>query len=183
MRYMPSRGLLALALALAFALVGCGANSSAGGYGVSGAATPTATASSHAGAGIVATASATVGGQTATILTDFAGRTLYYFDSDSATRSACAGSCASTWPPLIVSSGSPTSASALPGTLDASDVGNGQQVLYNGHPLYRYSGDAAPGNTNGDGIAGKWHVTTPTVAVNSGPSGPTPTPCKGYYCY
>jgi hypothetical protein len=65
------------------------------------------------------------------------------------------------------------------------DVGNGMQVLYNGHPLYRYSGDTAPGDTHGDGIEGKWHVATPNVAVNGGSTSgqPTPTPCSGYYCY
>jgi hypothetical protein len=59
-------------------------------------------------------------------------------------------------------------------------------VLYNGHPLYRYSGDMAPGDTHGDGIEGKWHVATPDLAVNrTSPSSgqPTPTMCSGHYCY
>jgi predicted lipoprotein with Yx(FWY)xxD motif len=181
-RHMPSRHFLALALLLALTLVGCGAYS----YGGNGGSTTSGTTSTPSGAGIVATGAATVGGHATTILTDPNGRTLYYFADDSATASACTSGCASVWPPLIVSSGSPTSASSLPGTLSARDVGNGQQALYNGHPLYRYSGDAAPGDTGGEGIQGKWHVATPTVAVNGDATGQTtPTPsrtCTGYYC-
>jgi hypothetical protein len=59
-------------------------------------------------------------------------------------------------------------------------------VLYNGHPLYRYSLDTAPGDHHGDGIEGKWHVATTDLAANgtSTSSGqPTPTKCSGYYCY
>jgi predicted lipoprotein with Yx(FWY)xxD motif len=134
----------------------------------------------------VSTATATVGGQSLTILTDAQGHTLYYFADDTSTHSACTSGCSTTWPPLLISSGTPSSSSSLPGTLSASDVGNGQQVLYNGHPLYHYSGDTAPGDTHGDGIEGKWHVATPDLAANrtATPSGqPTPTKCSGYYCY
>ncbi len=186
MRRMMSRellasGVLVFGVLTALMLVGCGVYGSTGVYGPG--STTSGNTTGQLGAGIVATASASVGGQSTTILTDARGMTLYYFAPDSATTSACTGSCASVWPPLIVSSGSPSSTSSLPGTLSARDVGNGQQVLYNGHPLYHYSADAAPGDTRGDGIQGKWHVATPGVAVNTGPTGqPTPTQCSGYYC-
>jgi predicted lipoprotein with Yx(FWY)xxD motif len=183
MHYVLSRGLVALGLLSVLALAGCGANYNYGTPGGNGGSTPATNTSGQPGAGIVATATATVGGTSTTILTDAAtGRSLYYFANDSSTTSACTSGCASTWPPLIVSSGSPTSTSSLPGTLSALDVGNGQQVLYNGHPLYRYSGDSAAGETKGDGIQGKWHIATPNVGANSGATGqPTPT-CTGYYC-
>jgi predicted lipoprotein with Yx(FWY)xxD motif len=32
------------------------------------------------------------------------------------------------------------------------------QVTYNGHPLYRYSGDTKAGQTSGQGIDGKWYA-------------------------
>jgi predicted lipoprotein with Yx(FWY)xxD motif len=44
-----------------------------------------------------------------------------------------------------------------------SDV-HGQQLSYNGHPLYRYAQDTAPGQTNGEGVGGKWFVATPGLS-------------------
>jgi hypothetical protein len=38
------------------------------------------------------------------------------------------------------------------------------QVIYNGHPLYTYSGDNKAGNTNGQGVnafGGLWYVLSP----------------------
>jgi predicted lipoprotein with Yx(FWY)xxD motif len=193
MRWWSSRGYTILgffALLSIALLAACGTSGSGGLYGSGGGSTPPAASSTPVdttaalpGAGIVATTSATVGGQSATILTDPHGHTLYFFSDDSATTSACTTGCTADWPPLLVSSGAPTSTSALPGTLSALDVGNGMQVLYNGHPLYRYAGDSAPGDTHGDGIEGKWHIATPTIATNHTPTGqPSPTKCAGYYC-
>jgi predicted lipoprotein with Yx(FWY)xxD motif len=172
--------MLLVAGLVAIMVVGCGASTSGttgNGIGATGGSSAT-----------VSTASATVSGKSETILTDNQGKTLYYFDDDTATASACTTGCNTTWPPLTVSSGTPTSSDTLSGTLSAKDVGNGLQALYNGHPLYRYSGDTASGQTNGDGFEGKWHVATPNVAMNTGSSGgtgaqPTPTPCSGPYCY
>ena len=105
--------------------------------------------------------------------------TLYYFKPDTATTSACTGSCAGFWPPLVfTSSGSPGSASALPGTLSVVTDPNGQQVEYNGHMLYTYSGDKAPGQTNGEGIKGNWFVATTTLSVQGAPQA---TPTKSGY--
>lgn len=183
------RALLLLPLALVALLVtsllaACGALNYGPATGGSGSNTTTGSA----GAGIVGTTTATVSGHSETILTDSQGHSLYYHDDDTSTTSTCTTGCSGTWPPLTVSSGTPTSTSALPGTLSAQDVGNGMQVLYNLHPLYRYSGDTAAGQTNGDGIDGKWHVATPDVASNAGPSTqpvstqPASTPCTSYYC-
>lgn len=191
MRSRGWRGLPLLGVLVLLVLAGCGVSGTQGAYG-SGGTSPTATANDTGpapGAGIVATATASVGGKSASILTDAHGRTLYYFDDDTSSHSACTTGCTDLWPPLLVSSGAPTSTSSLPGTLSALDVGNGMQVLYNGHPLYRFSNDSAAGQTNGDGYLGKWHVATPTVATNSGATNTpatgqaTPTVCSGYYCY
>jgi predicted lipoprotein with Yx(FWY)xxD motif len=87
------------------------------------------------------------------ILVDSQGRTLYLFQKDSGTTSACTGACASAWPPLRAT-GRPTVGSganaSLVGTTTRSD-GN-PQVTYNGHPLYLYVGDKSPGDTNGQGL-------------------------------
>jgi predicted lipoprotein with Yx(FWY)xxD motif len=47
---------------------------------------------------------------------------------------------------------------------------NGNQVEYNGHPLYTFSGDTAPGQANGEGVAGMWYVVTPNLPVQGGGS-------------
>jgi len=47
---------------------------------------------------------------------------------------------------------------------------NGNQIEYNGHLLYAYSGDTAPGQTNGEGLLGKWFVAIPGLAVQGGGS-------------
>ncbi len=115
---------------------------------------------------LIQTANVSIGGKSTTILTTAAGLTLYYFTPDTATTSACTGGCATTWPPLLFSgSGTPTASPALPGTLSVQQDANGAQVEYNGHFLYTFAGDTAPGQTNGQGKGGKWFVATPTLAV------------------
>lgn len=110
---------------------------------------------------IVKTATAMVNGKSETVLTDAQGKTLYYFTPDTATTSACTGSCAQNWPPLLsTGSSTPTSGTALPGKLSAQTTANGNQVEYNGHLLYTFAGDSGPGQTNGEGILGKWFVAT-----------------------
>jgi predicted lipoprotein with Yx(FWY)xxD motif len=106
------------------------------------------------------------------ILVDSEGRTLYLFQKDSGTHSACTGSCASAWPPLRASS-SPTVGSganaSLVGTTTRSD-GN-PEVTYNGHPLYLYVGDKKPGDTNGQGITafgGGWFALSAAGTQVSG---------------
>ena len=133
----------------------------------SSAATPTPTATTAASSGpVIKTASATLQGKTTTILTDAQGKTLYYFKPDTATTVACTGGCASNWPPLTFSgSGSPSSATPLPGTLSVLQGANGAQVEYQGHPLYTFAGDTAPGQTSGEGKGGVWFVATPDLAA------------------
>jgi len=127
------------------------------------------------------TATATVSGKSETILTNAQGRTLYYFKPDTATKAVCATGCISIWPPLLFTgSGTPTASGTLPGTLSAVSDGNGTQVEYNGHPLYTFSGDSASGQTNGEGIAGKWFVATPSLAKQGGAqTAPAATPTTG----
>jgi predicted lipoprotein with Yx(FWY)xxD motif len=94
------------------------------------------------------------------ILTSASGRTLYHFDNDSVGVSTCNDGCAQIWPPFIVPKGDILKAgSGITGTLSTIKRANGQlQAAYNGLPLYFYSGDSAPGQTNGQGIEGLWFV-------------------------
>src|SRR5437016_13427005 len=141
----------------AVSLAACGGTTSAG----PGAAT---SASSSA---LIHTASIKVAGKTETVLKNARGLTLYYFTPDTATTIACTGGCATTWPPLLADAGTPTSDATLPGRLSVVEGANGRQVLYNGHPLYMYSKDGDAGDAYGQGIAGKWFVATPDLAVAS----------------
>ena len=62
--------------------------------------------------------------------------------------------------------GKPTASTALPGEVEVYKNANGNQVIYNDHPLYTYSGDSAAGQTSGEGLFGKWFVATPDLAKN-----------------
>lgn len=145
------------------------------------APTTVPTTASSSGA-VVQTASATVDGKTVTILTDTKGMTLYYRTSDTAT-SVCSGGCAQAWPPLLFSgSGTPTSSTPLPGTLSTLSDTNGTQVVYQGHPLYTFTSDTAPGQTTGQAVGGVWFVATTTLASAGGSGGSaTPTPTLSGY--
>jgi predicted lipoprotein with Yx(FWY)xxD motif len=130
----------------------------------------------------VHTASATVKGKTVTLLTNAEGWTLYYFTPDTATTSACTTApCNTTWPAFIAK-GTPTSTDSLSGTLGVQTNANGSQVTYNGHPLYTYSKDTAAGQTNGEGVGGKWFVATTDLPKIAG-GNTTPTPAGSGYNY
>lgn len=126
-------------------------------------------AASSSSSTLIHTQSIKVGDKTMTVLKDAKGLTLYYFTPDSSTTIACTGACASNWPPLLSSSDSPA-ASNLSGKLSVLDGPNGKQVLYNGHPLYKYGKDVDSGDAYGQGIGGKWFVATPDLAAASGAS-------------
>jgi len=140
-----------------------------GDYGNSSATPTTAptTAPADTTGIVVKTTSATVNGKSVTILTDAKGLTLYYFMPDTSSKTACTASCASTWPPLLSSStGTPKSEGSLSAALEVYPNANGKQIVYNDHPLYTFSGDTSPGQTNGEGIGGKWFVVTTDLAKN-----------------
>lgn len=127
--------------------------------------TSTGTGAGATTGAVIKTAMATVDGKSETILTNAQGMTLYYFTPDTETKVACTGGCATAWPPLLFTgSGSPTAATTLSGELAAYQNTNGNQVAYNGHLLYTYSGDTAAGQVNGQGVGGKWFVATPDLA-------------------
>ncbi len=129
-----------------------------------GGATQTPVAASQAPAAGTATVMAsTVGGQTI-LVAGSNGMTVYTFTKDTAGsgQSACSGGCLTTWPALTVSSGSsPTAGTGVTGqlgTITRSDNGS-LQVTYNGLPLYFFSGDHAPGDTNGS--YPNWNLVKP----------------------
>jgi len=132
-------------VALAVVIAGCGGSGGGGGaYGAARATTP-----SSGGKASVKLASTKLG----SVLVDAKGRTLYLFEADKGPMSACSGACASVWPPLTTT-GKPTASHGVTasklGTTKRSD--GASEVTYNGHPLYTYAGDSAPGQTSGQGL-------------------------------
>ncbi|HEY7144591.1 MAG TPA: hypothetical protein VH637_10110 [Streptosporangiaceae bacterium] len=98
-----------------------------------------------------------VSGQT--VVTNSKGFTLYWFAPDSSSKSACNGSCAAYWPPV---SGQPKAGPGVTGQIGTITRDDGSaQATYNGHPLYTYIGDNAPGKATGNNLnlnGGLWHV-------------------------
>jgi predicted lipoprotein with Yx(FWY)xxD motif len=134
---MTAAGLAVAALVL-FGLVVAGANSAA--PAVTGKALKTTT----------------IGGTT--ILTNAKGFTLYSFAPDTPATSKCYGSCAVYWPPVT---GTAAAGQGLPGRVGTIRRTDGShQLTYNGHPLYTYIGDSAPGQARGNNLnlnGGLWH--------------------------
>lgn len=160
--------LLVLGLVLVMGISACGGTTTTGSTQSTPTSAPTTAPTPTAASAVsVQTAQATVSGKATTILTDSQGRTLYYFTPDTASKTACTGSCAQAWPPLLFTgTGTPTASTSLPGTLAVFQNANGNQIIYNDHPLYTYSGDSAAGQTNGEGLFGKWFVATPDLTKN-----------------
>ena len=139
-----------------------------------------ASSSPSSAASTVMVGMATVSGSSEQVLTASDGHTLYYNTDDTSTTASCTGGCAGTWPPLLLASGQPASASSLSGSLTTATTGNGRQVEYNGHPLYRYAGDSGADQSNGEGKGGVWFVTTPSLGSGSGGSGSAAGAPSGY---
>ncbi|MGA9294388.1 MAG: T9SS type A sorting domain-containing protein [Ignavibacteriaceae bacterium] len=98
------------------------------------------------------------------ILTDGTGNILYFFTKDTM-NSDCNGQCAIIWPTfytdsLIIGAGLK---SGDFGTIMRAD--SLMQITYKGWPLYYYSGDAEPGDVNGEGFKGIWFVAKPDYTI------------------
>jgi predicted lipoprotein with Yx(FWY)xxD motif len=96
------------------------------------------------------------------ILTDGTGMTLYKYASDTSGTSTCSATCLANWPPLLA-----TGAVVPDPSLTASDFSTTMttdgrsMVTYKGSPLYHFKGDAAAGDTKGNGVGGVWSVVAP----------------------
>ena len=98
------------------------------------------------------------------VLVSKSGRTLYLFGRDRNGKSACSGSCARFWPPLL-SQGNPTAGPGVkPSLIGTTRRSNGsRQVTYNRHPLYTFALDKLAGQTKGEGnfaFGAKWYAVS-----------------------
>jgi predicted lipoprotein with Yx(FWY)xxD motif len=122
-------------------------------------------------------------GSTGSYLTDGTGKSVYLFEADRGLASSCNGSCAQLWPPYTVPRGESVTAgngtlSSLISTITRND--GTTQVIYDGHPLYYYADDTAPGQTNGQGFTSfgaAWYLVKGDGAALNGPyATPAPSP-------
>jgi len=168
-RWFVPAGLAGVALIAA----ACGSSGTSGTASTPSAASssPSAAASSAAASG-TALKSTTIKGMK--VVTNAKGFTVYSFAPDTPTKSNCNGSCATFWPPV---KGPATAGAGVTGKLGTITRADGStQATYNGHPLYTYVSDTAPGQDKGNGLnlsGGVWHVVpvSGTVATASSSSG------------
>ena len=160
----PLRLRMLLALAAAAALAALAACSSAGPASPS---SPGSSANSPAGAAAGTVKTATIAG--VTVLTSSKGFTLYSFAPDTSVASKCNGTCAQNWPPLQ----GPVTAAGITGTFGTIKRSDGSvQATFDGHPLYTFVGDTAPGQAKGNGLnaaGGLWHEITTAGAAAPAP--------------
>jgi predicted lipoprotein with Yx(FWY)xxD motif len=115
-------------------------------------------------AGATATVIAKAIGSQTVLVAGSNGMTVYTFTNDTSGsgKSACSGGCLTKWPALTVAAGTaPTAGDGVTGalaTITRADDGT-LQVTYNGLPLYFFSGDKAPGDTNGS--YPNWNLVKP----------------------
>jgi predicted lipoprotein with Yx(FWY)xxD motif len=100
-----------------------------------------------------------------TILTTTTGFTVYAFEADRGTTSACTGACAAAWPPVTASGGRlmVTRGASMSLVAQTTRPGGVHQLTYAGHPLYTFAGDTGPGVTRGQGseeFGARWDVLT-----------------------
>ena len=163
--------------AAALAVAACASSSSS-----SGGTTPSSSSTSAAAASSgSALRTATINGTT--VLTNAKGFTLYSFAPDTPTASRCNGQCATLWPPVKGPVTAGPGVTGTLGTITRSDAAT--QATYNGHPLYTYVADTAPGQARGNGLnasGGIWHDVTASgaAAPSSSPGGTGSSGAGGY---
>jgi predicted lipoprotein with Yx(FWY)xxD motif len=106
-------------------------------------------------------------------LVDAKGRTVYTFDKDDLNKSNCLGGCLAAWPAFVAKP-----EATAKGEFGIIEANGARQWTMNGKPLYYFAGDAKPGDRNGDGSGGTWHVVG--AAKVDGQAAKTATPASSY---
>ncbi len=168
-------GLVVVLVTLALGAAACGGGGASASGGANTAKKRVHTAGSATPSATVMVADSSLG----KILVDTNGRTLYAFDHDTPTMSACTDACANLWPALVVSGAPHAGAGIDTAKLGVLTVPAGSQVTYAGHPLYTFANDHAAGDVTGEGIGGVWWVVgadgEKIATAAATPTTPTPT--------
>ena len=144
------------------------------------AAVATATAAMHGGGGKSAARGAVLAIRKTSlgrVLVDVRGRTLYAYSLDRRGKSVCYGSCARTWPPMLVKA-KPKSVTGLRAALIATTrrKDGRLQLVYARHPLYTFAFDKKAGAVGGEGYEKQWYVLSPAGKVVKSVPKATKTP-------
>lgn len=111
---------------------------------------------------MIANQAVTSGGSATKYLVDDVGNTLYFFTPDETNVSNCTDGCLANWPAFFEDE------TVVPSTITAADLatftrtdGEGDQLSYQGAPLYYFIQDTQRGDTNGEGVNSVWFVQQP----------------------
>ncbi len=167
--------LIGLLVALSMLAAACASTSSVttpGAYG-SGSSNPGAASTSAVGATTPMTTTAPSGSSSEAeikvattslgqILVNGNGMTLYAFTKDTPDTSNCTGNCLTIWPPLVTQGNPKVDTGVDQSMIGSAKLADGRMVVtYNNMPLYTYSKDTNPGDTNGQGVGSVWFVVSP----------------------
>ena len=117
------------------------------------------------------------------VLVDQYGLSLYTLAQDSQetnstpTHISCdPPECQGSWKPFTINDTGTIATTGVPEHLASKvTLPNGRaQVTYNGWPLYRFTGDQAPGQANGQGLNNTWWLISPNAQIVQGAGSPGP---------
>jgi predicted lipoprotein with Yx(FWY)xxD motif len=162
--HFGTRARAAVAVAAISVAAACGSASASGTHQSSG--------------GIVHTAqNASLG---AKVLVNAKGMTLYTLSAETNGRFICTKGCLQLWKP-VHAKGAFTADGINFGTVMRND-GGGNQLTYQGRPLYTFANDTAPGEASGNGVkdVGVWHAATVGATASAAAAAPSTGGGYGY---
>ena len=98
------------------------------------------------------------------IVVDKNGMTVYRFLKDKAWPdpvSACTGACLEKWPAVAPVQANDTEGVVKKGLMSFTRPDGVKQQTVNCWPIYTFSGDKTPGDSNGQGVGGTWYAVAP----------------------
>ncbi|WP_112468678.1 SCO0930 family lipoprotein [Streptomyces triticisoli] len=98
------------------------------------------------------------------IIVDKNGMTVYRFTKDQAwpkSVSACTGSCLEKWPAVAPVAENDVKGIVKKGLMPFTRPDGVKQMSIGCWPIYTFSGDKKPGDTNGQGVGGTWFAVSP----------------------
>ncbi|MGW1893608.1 SCO0930 family lipoprotein [Streptomyces sp. NPDC002004] len=99
-----------------------------------------------------------------TVVVDKNGMTVYRFLKDKAwpkSVSNCTGACLEKWPAVAPVAPNDTKGVQKKGLMGFTRPDGTKQMTINCWPVYTFSGDQKPGDTNGQGVGGTWYAVAP----------------------